>query len=232
MKRLAQQAHLAIDRSLAIAPLCGEAHKARYLLAPPAGHFARGEAPLADVCRSSPRNGEVRWALFLHGLAVGWVREAAFVLMWLCLAFAFVRVLAAAVFQLFRRSKGYEAPSLVRDIFSLVVYTVVVAFVLKQSYPDLSLTALRKDDLGRDADPMPGSPTPVGVGRGGTLSKEPGGDPFTPNDRSVCETERMALAMMDDDQYFKTIYGDANRANVSFYTIDPRGLVAFDAPIG
>jgi hypothetical protein len=28
------------------------------------------------------------------------------------------------------------------------------------------------------------------------------------------------------------IYGEANRANVSFYTIDPRGLVVFDQPIG
>jgi hypothetical protein len=53
-----------------------------------------------------------------------------------------------------------------------------------------------------------------------------------PNDRTACETERMALAMMDDDQYFKMIYGEANLANVSFYTIDPRGLVVFDTPIG
>src|SRR5262249_8134949 len=93
-------------------------------------------------------------------------------------------------------------------------------------------TNMRKDDFGNNAEPLPGSPTPVGVGRGGTLSKEPGHEPYVPNDRTACETERMALAMMDDDQYFRLIYGEANRANVSFYTIDPRGLVAFDAPIG
>ena len=98
--------------------------------------------------------------------------------------------------------------------------------------PDLSLTNMRKNLDGSNADPLPGSPTTPGVGRGGTLSKEPGHDPFVPNDRTACETERMHLAMMDDGQFFQTIYGDANRANVSFYTIDPRGLVVFDTPIG
>ena len=110
------------------------------------------------------------------------------------------------------------------------VITVTDGWLLYR--PDLSLTALRKTPDGSDADPMPGAQPPVGVGRGGTLTKEPGHDPFTPNDRSLCDTERMGLAMMDDDLYFKTLYGDANRANVSFYTIDPRGLVVFDAPIG
>src|SRR5262249_44413991 len=50
-------------------------------------------------------------------------------------------------------------------------------------------------------------------------------------DRTVCDRDRMDLAQHDDEQYFRTIYGEANRANVSFYTIDPRGLVAFDTPI-
>ena len=36
---------------------------------------------------------------------------------------------------------------------------------------------------------------------------------------------------MDDDSYFRDIVNDANRVNASFYTIDPRGLVAFDTPI-
>jgi hypothetical protein len=78
---------------------------------------------------------------------------------------------------------------------------------------------------------MPGSPTPIGVGRGGTITREPANE-VHPNDRTSCDADRMDLAMSDDDQYFKLIYGEANRANVSFYTIDPRGLVAFDAPIG
>ena len=110
------------------------------------------------------------------------------------------------------------------------VVTVTDGWLLYR--PDRSLTDLRKDDRGENADPIPGSPTTPGVGRGGVLSKEPGHEPFIPNDRTACETERMALAMMDDDLFFKTIYGDANRANVSFYTIDPRGLTVFDTPMG
>jgi hypothetical protein len=42
----------------------------------------------------------------------------------------------------------------------------------------------------------------------------------------------MELAMMDDQVYFRDLFGEANRANVSFYPIDPRGLAAFDSPIG
>ena len=38
--------------------------------------------------------------------------------------------------------------------------------------------------------------------------------------------------MLDDGKYFQDIFGEANRANVSFYPIDPRGLAVFDAPIG
>jgi hypothetical protein len=37
---------------------------------------------------------------------------------------------------------------------------------------------------------------------------------------------------MDNDRYFKDILEDANRANASFYPIDPRGLPTFDNPIG
>jgi VWFA-related protein len=90
--------------------------------------------------------------------------------------------------------------------------------------PDQTLTNLRSQD------PIPGSPTPVGVGAGGTLTKEVERHNSV-NDRTACESERMDLAMVDDNDYFKLIYGEANRANVSFYTIDPRGLEVFDTPI-
>jgi len=109
------------------------------------------------------------------------------------------------------------------------VITVTDGWLLYR--PDLSLLNLRKDDQGHNADSLPGTPIPVGVGPGGTLSKSPNPESYL-TDRTVCDTERAALAMMDDDQYFRLIYGDANRANVSFYTIDPRGLVVFDQPIG
>jgi len=72
----------------------------------------------------------------------GWLLNAAFVAMWLFLAFIIVRAVGAFVFYLVRKRKGQDAPSLVRDIFSLVAYTVLVATVLKYFYPNLSLTAL------------------------------------------------------------------------------------------
>lgn len=110
------------------------------------------------------------------------------------------------------------------------VITVTDGWLLYR--PNPALTNLRTDPItGKKTDPMPGTPPPVGVGPGGTLTKDPRNEVY-PNDRTECDRDRMDLAMSDDDQYFKLIYGEANRANVSFYTIDPRGLVAFDAPIG
>ncbi len=96
--------------------------------------------------------------------------------------------------------------------------------------PDNALTVLRTDEFGRQ-EPIPGSPPPVGVGPGGTLTHRP--NPGQEDDeRDSCDRDRMTLAMIDDEKYFRDMFGDANRANVSFYPIDPRGLVAFDSPIG
>jgi VWFA-related protein len=66
-------------------------------------------------------------------------------------------------------------------------------------------------------------PTPNTPGRGVTN---------TDADPQICERDRMMLAMIDDEQYFRTdLLQEANRANASFYPIDPRGLVVFDEPI-
>jgi hypothetical protein len=75
-------------------------------------------------------------------------------------------------------------------------------------------------------DPRTGKPTskptPNTPGRGLTnLDADP----------QICERDRMALAMLDDEQYFRDLLPEANRANASFYPIDPRGLVVFDEPI-
>jgi VWFA-related protein len=98
--------------------------------------------------------------------------------------------------------------------------------------PDPSLMILRKDDQGNNADPIPGGPPPVGVGPGGGLTTRVNDGGFAPSDRTECEKERMALSMADDDHYFRDLFGEANRANVSFYPVDPRGLPVFDTPIG
>jgi VWFA-related protein len=57
----------------------------------------------------------------------------------------------------------------------------------------------------------------------------------TPNDtsgpRTQCETDRLTLSQLDHEQRIRTIFDEANRGNVSFYPIDPRGLVVFDEQI-
>jgi VWFA-related protein len=50
--------------------------------------------------------------------------------------------------------------------------------------------------------------------------------------RSECERDRMSLSQLDDEFNFTRLLDQANRANASFYPVDPRGLVAFDSPIG
>ena len=65
-------------------------------------------------------------------------------------------------------------------------------------------------------------PTPNTPGRGVTN---------TDADPQICERDRMMLAMLEDEQYFRDLLQQANSANASFYPIDPRGLVVFDEPI-
>jgi VWFA-related protein len=47
-----------------------------------------------------------------------------------------------------------------------------------------------------------------------------------------CERDRMMLANIDDAQQYRRLLDEANRANASFYPVDPRGLVVFDTPLG
>ena len=98
--------------------------------------------------------------------------------------------------------------------------------------PDPSMTLLRTDSAGRQADPIPGGPPPVGVGPGGQLTSRVNNGGFQPSDRTECEKERAELAMADNELTFRNLFGEANRSNVSFYPIDPRGLPGFDTPMG
>jgi VWFA-related protein len=80
---------------------------------------------------------------------------------------------------------------------------------------------------------VPWVPTP-GLG--------PGGRPTSDVDRARagsgalplgnCERDRIDLASVDHAFEFRELEGVANRANVSFYPIDSRGLPVFDEPIG
>jgi hypothetical protein len=50
--------------------------------------------------------------------------------------------------------------------------------------------------------------------------------------KNECDTDRMRLAMLDNRQFFLDLMDEANYANASFYPVDPRGLPAWDNPIG
>jgi VWFA-related protein len=75
-------------------------------------------------------------------------------------------------------------------------------------------------------------PTPVlGVDpRSGKLTTQDTQNPAAA-DNQGCERDRLALSQIDDEPRFRTILDEANRANASFYPIDPRGLVVFDQNI-
>jgi VWFA-related protein len=98
--------------------------------------------------------------------------------------------------------------------------------------PDPTMTVLRTDSEGRQADPIPGAPPPVGIGPGGQLTSRINNGGFQPSDRTECEKDRAELAMVNNELMFRDLFGEANRNNVSFYPIDPRGLPVFDTPIG
>lgn len=74
-------------------------------------------------------------------------------------------------------------------------------------------------------------PTPIGTDPGGRLTMNPERD-GRDGSFTTCERERVLVALNDYDQRFRDLIQRANRANVSFYPLDARGLVAFDEPIG
>jgi VWFA-related protein len=67
----------------------------------------------------------------------------------------------------------------------------------------------------------------------GGLTKQGEGDPRTGQAMTyeACERLRTMLAYSDHETVFRQLLQRANRANVSFYPIDARGLIVFDTPI-
>lgn len=77
----------------------------------------------------------------------------------------------------------------------------------------------------------PGTPE-IGIDpRTGKITTRDTKNPI-PNTMYECDRDRLNLARIDNDDTFRRILDEANRANTSFYPIDPRGLVVFDEPIG
>jgi VWFA-related protein len=88
----------------------------------------------------------------------------------------------------------------------------------------------RDDSLARRTSPgdVPQGPR-IGVGPEGKLTT--GSDPRRMTDSDICERERMRASADDLESDFIRLFQRANRANVSFYTVDPRGLVVFDTDL-
>jgi small-conductance mechanosensitive channel len=70
-----------------------------------------------------------------------WARDLVLIAFWMSLALAAVRALNELVFLVFRKRKGYDAPALMRDLFSLVLYVTAGAVILRYTL-ELSFAAL------------------------------------------------------------------------------------------
>jgi len=77
---------------------------------------------------------------------------------------------------------------------------------------------------------VPGKPEVFVDPRNGRLTSR---DPQAPGGATQfsCSVDRMNLAQIDNDLTFRELLDLANRANASFYPIDPRGLPVFDSSI-
>lgn len=64
-------------------------------------------------------------------------------ILWSLLAFLGVRFLSTLIFDfLFRIRRGYEAPTLIRNIFSLVLFTVIFVLIFNKIYSEVNLGAV------------------------------------------------------------------------------------------
>lgn len=88
----------------------------------------------------------------------------------------------------------------------------------------------RNDQLARPigCDVPTGPPVVVDPGTGKLTTKDttPGNVPL-----NQCERDRMVLSRNDNEEQFRLMLDEANRANASFYPIDPRGLPVFETPL-
>lgn len=66
-----------------------------------------------------------------------------FVALWALLAYFGVRLVNTTIFDLaFRLRRGYEAPTLVRNIFTLIAFTILFVIIFKWEYAEVNLGAL------------------------------------------------------------------------------------------
>jgi VWFA-related protein len=111
------------------------------------------------------------------------------------------------------------------------IVTVSEGWLLYRPNADLTRPRTDPNDPNHRTEPIPG-PTPISVGPDGRITNKPRNVIGDSIDKSTCDAERIYLSQIDDDMYFREMMGEANRANATFYTVDPRGLPVFDTPIG
>jgi len=92
----------------------------------------------------------------------------------------------------------------------------------------------RSDRLARAFDDQVPGQEPLrvdpGTGRMATPGAPDTGRGMMTASFQACERQRAVLANIDHQLDFRTLLQRANRANVSFYPIDARGLIVFDQP--
>lgn len=91
----------------------------------------------------------------------------------------------------------------------------------------------RSEQLGGPLDGQTPRQEPLGTDPlTGGIRKPGGADPRSGLSQSFesCERERVMLSFIDHEVKFRELLQRANRANVSFYPIDARGLIVFDQP--
>jgi small-conductance mechanosensitive channel len=71
------------------------------------------------------------------------VVKIAKIILWMALAIVLIRGINSLIFGIaFRLRKGYEAPNLVRNTFSIVAYIAIFVILFKRFYPAIDLGAL------------------------------------------------------------------------------------------
>ena len=107
------------------------------------------------------------------------------------------------------------------------ILTISEGWVLFRPNSDLTRPRILQNG---EREPIPGY-EPIGIGPDGRLGVGNKGtnSPMTLND---CWSARQTLSFINNDQLFKDVIELANRANATFYSVDPRGLPVFDTPIG
>jgi VWFA-related protein len=128
----------------------------------------------------------------------------------------------------------YELVTYLRDVREerKAIITVTEGWLLFGENHDLTRPRVVNPLTGA-TEPVPG-PDPVGVGPDGRLTLHKNNTVASADyTKEECDRDRLALSLIDDARYVReTLIPAANRGNATFYTIDPRGLPAFDTPIG